>query len=229
MSGHIERTKWRCDSRGMVLLIQDTTELNYSGHRNKQGMGYLRGSQTQGLLLHTTLATSWDGTPLGVVDQQLWAREGRGTRMQRREIAQKESGRWIESLKRSEARLRADTEIVTIADREADIYELLSCERRAKSDYLIRTRHDRQVKTDPEAPSQSLYQLLENSATAAYIHLSLKRTPRRPARELGLIVKWVSVWLQPPEHHPQRAKLAPIQVQILSAEEDDWDREDAIL
>jgi hypothetical protein len=128
----------RSECRGVVLAIQDTTELDYSGHRGKRGLGYLRGENTKGVLLHSVLSVGCDGTPLGVLHQRLWARTGRKTLQQRRSSAQKESVRWSESLQATED-LLPTTRLVTIADREADLYEFLAYPRLETSDYLIRS------------------------------------------------------------------------------------------
>jgi hypothetical protein len=124
LSGHVQSTVDRCDGRKVVLAIQDTTELNYSGHRSKRGLGYLRGEETRGALLHSVLAASADGVPLGILHQKMWARQGRKTKQRRRPIEEKESVRWLESQKRSEELLSEKTRVITVADREADIYEL---------------------------------------------------------------------------------------------------------
>jgi hypothetical protein len=171
------------------------------------------------------LSVSVQGTPLGLLHHQLWSRQGRGAERQRRRIGEKESGRWIESLQRTEELLGRYTHILTIADREADLYELLAYERRPHSDYLIRIRHDRQVKVNAADASQSVQQLLYNRPAAGYLRLDLQRTPRRARGEVFLKVNWVSVWLQPPLEHPQREELAPVRVQVLWATEVDGDNE----
>jgi Transposase DNA-binding len=146
----------RSECNQLVLAIQDTTELDYSHHSNKRGLGYLRGANTRGLLLHSVLAVDPGGTPLGILDHQLWARQGRGTQRQRRELVEKESYRWIKSLHQTESLLSPSTHILTIADREADFYDFIAAARRPNSDYLIRIHHDRPVKLNPEDAPRSL-------------------------------------------------------------------------
>ncbi|MGB5969212.1 MAG: IS4 family transposase, partial [Spirulinaceae cyanobacterium] len=57
-----------------MLLIQDTTELDYS-HQHKQGMGRLSGEGRQGLKVHSTLCANTSGVPMGLIGQKVWARE----------------------------------------------------------------------------------------------------------------------------------------------------------
>ena len=67
------------------------------------------------------LAVSSDGVPLGLLEQKDWVREkaqkGKGEKERKREIAEKESQRWLDSLKNSEKLIPKEIEIITIADR----------------------------------------------------------------------------------------------------------------
>jgi len=116
----------------VVLAPQDTTTLNYSTHPMTEGLGPINTVENKavGLLLHDTLAFSEGGTPLGILDAQCWARdsEDRGKRVRRHElpIEQKESMKWLHSF-RKVAQIQAlcpETILVSMGDRESDIYEL---------------------------------------------------------------------------------------------------------
>lgn len=48
-----DRAVERSECWDLVLAIQDTTKLDYSRHRSKRGLGYLRGAETKGVLLHS--------------------------------------------------------------------------------------------------------------------------------------------------------------------------------
>jgi len=196
LDAHVWSAVHRSECRGVVLAIQDTTELDYSRHRGKRGLGYLRGENTKGVLLHSVLSVGYDGTPLGVLHQRLWARTGRKTLQQRRSSAQKESVRWSESLQATED-LLPTKRIVTIADREADLYEFLAYPRLETSDYLIRSHHDRQVKLTPDSAAVPLHQVMRLTRARGCFALQLQRTPRRAGREAIVSVYWESVWLQP--------------------------------
>lgn len=218
-AAHRASTIERIEGYPIVLAIQDTTELDYSHHPKTQGLGYLRGKHTSGMLLHSVLSVSISGVPFGLLDQRLWARTERRSKSKSRLIAQKESGRWLESLKYTEAAVPETTSVITIADREADIYELFNQPRRMWSELLIRVHQDRQVKLTPQGESQSLKQLLKSQASQRYFCLNLKRTPRREAQPVLMSVQWVSVWVQPPVHHANRSQLAPLRLQVVWAVE----------
>jgi hypothetical protein len=63
----------------------------------------------------------------------VWAREKNrrttGHIDRKRAIEQKESHRWLESLELTQQWIPQDKKVVTVADREADIYELLALPR----------------------------------------------------------------------------------------------------
>lgn len=102
LAGHQASVVKRMGGHGTVLAIQDTSELDYSEHRKGTwGIGPISDPEARGLKLHTVLAASDDGVPLGVLHQAMWSRGlNRGVRKERRlrSIEEKESMRWLESL-----------------------------------------------------------------------------------------------------------------------------------
>src|SRR4051794_9900151 len=116
----------------VVLAIQDTTFFNLTGHKKTRGLGPIgdRSGKRQGLILHSTFAVTPRGLPLGVLTHDCWAREGfRENEYTHEElpIEKKESFRWVEAL-REVSKLTVsqnNSMVVTIADRECDIYEFL--------------------------------------------------------------------------------------------------------
>jgi len=79
LEAHRASVQERMQSSGVVLAIQDTTDLNFTHHRSKDfesGFG-LTSSQSyvRGLNVHTTFGVSGEGVPLGVLDQQVWSRD----------------------------------------------------------------------------------------------------------------------------------------------------------
>ena len=76
-AAHRASTIDRIEGYPIVLAIQDTTELDYSNHSDTQGLGYLRGENTKGMLLHSVLSVSNSGVSFGLLDQRLWAPTGR--------------------------------------------------------------------------------------------------------------------------------------------------------
>ncbi|MBD2181895.1 transposase [Planktothrix sp. FACHB-1355] len=67
IAAHRESTIERALEHPLVLAIQDTTELDYSHHRHKQGLGPISNSKANGLKLHSVLCVSDEGVPLGLL------------------------------------------------------------------------------------------------------------------------------------------------------------------
>jgi len=115
--------------------VQDTTELDWTAHPATTGLGPLAHPAHQGLLVHTTLALTPERLPLGLLAQQVWARDpatiGQRTTRKQRPIAAKESQKWLTSVAAvREAHTRCpQTHFVCIGDREADVYDLFLQER----------------------------------------------------------------------------------------------------
>src|SRR5881397_3654529 len=74
---HRQSTYQRIVEKKIVLCPQDTTSLNYSTHPATENLGPI-GSTKEGiigLIVHDTMAFSIEGTPLGLLDVQCWARD----------------------------------------------------------------------------------------------------------------------------------------------------------
>lgn len=220
LSAHQRRSVERISTHETVLAIQDTSELDFSSHRRTQGLGPLSNPAARGLKVHTVLAASAAGVPLGILHQKVWAREKtrRSDTRRRASIAQKESARWLESLEVSQTLIPRETRVITIADREADMYELFGHPRRINSEFLIRAAQNRSTKADTfSANVQPLFAAIRQAPCQGQLSLELQRTPRRAAREATLSIRFTHLWLQPPAH---LKSLSPIAVDVILAEED---------
>lgn len=158
---HVEATRRRIAERDIVLLVQDTTEIDLTRPQKQvTGAGPLDDGPRRGAFLHPLHALTPDGTPLGTVYARAWMRDdapppSKSEREHRRKhtpIEEKESHRWVETLRnaREEAQRAPQTKLVCIADSEADIYELLA-EAQAEShrpDFIVRACQDRALQEE---------------------------------------------------------------------------------
>lgn len=144
MAPHWEQTQQRMRDHPLMLCLQDTTELNFNGQQIT-GLGPLSYEVQRGMYLHPTYAVTPERLPLGVIDAWMWAREMRDADGVRPGL--KESGRWIEGYGRI-AEMAAEmpgTRLVYVADREADMMELMKYaqDNGNPADWLIRAKTDR--------------------------------------------------------------------------------------
>jgi hypothetical protein len=161
LQGHIDATRQRVAQQAVVLLVQDTTELDWTRPEQQvEGAGPLDGDTRRGAFLHPLHAFTPDGTPLGTLQARTWARaEGvvcaSLSRAQRAAIPieAKESYRWIETLRQAqvEAGNCPGVHCVCLADSEADIYELLAEGMAAPPDvdWIVRACQDRALCPTP--------------------------------------------------------------------------------
>jgi len=210
---HFEATRQRLAGERRVLAVQDTTSLNYSTHRATDDLGPIGSEKegTLGLWLHSTLAFNTEGTPLGLLDVQCWARDGRefGKRHERkkRSIEEKESVKWLKSFRAvAEVQRRTPgTRLVSVGDREADIYELFQA---ALADpdgpgLLIRAEQDRLLAEGQE----HVWPWLEQQPAAGVQEIRVPRRGAQAARVARLEVRLAQVTLQPPRTRPHLPEL----------------------
>lgn len=72
LAPHFDRTRERAAEHAVVLVHQDTTSLDYTRHRATEGLGPLSLPFLRGLWVHSALAATPDGVPLGLVHQERW-------------------------------------------------------------------------------------------------------------------------------------------------------------
>ena len=204
LKSHYEATAQRIQKEKVVLAVQDTTQLNYAGHLMTQGLGPVGTKQdgAVGLFVHDTLAVTPDGTPLGLLDVQCWARDGKefGKRVRRHElpIEKKESWKWIQSYRAVEKlqRCSPETLLISVGDREADIYELFASAREhGKGPHvLVRARQSRMLAEG----HGKLWSTLQATPIIGNTEVMIPRRGNQPARKTTLEVRFMKATLQPP-------------------------------
>jgi hypothetical protein len=204
LRAHIESSIQRIQSHPVILAVQDTSTLNYTSHP-PVGVGPVNTTKdkTVGLLMHDTMAFTPEGVPLGLLDVQCWARDPRpaGRTPPRRElpIEEKESFKWLASY-RAVAEIQKicpDTMLVSVGDREADIYDLFheALRNQENPKLLVRAERSRKRKAD----QQPLWLKMSAEALAGTIQLALPGKASRPARTAVIQVRYAELMLSPPK------------------------------
>lgn len=220
---HAQKTAERSAQHQVVLDLQDTTKLDFTSQRSIRKKG-VRNPLSEGLWVHTSLCATTQGVPLGVLHQKTWTRENpqKGNKETQKE---KESQKWVESVLAVQKWLPKGCQVITIGDREADIYELLTAIASQGGDFIIRAFHNRVVEiANPEGSeekeSQKLSQALAERDPLGKLKLSIPRAPSRKAREAILTIKVCRIKLSPPRNHPNRQNLPSMEVTAILAEEE---------
>jgi hypothetical protein len=205
LAGHAEETARRSMQYPVVLVAQDTTEINLTDHPATQGMGYLASSKCRGLLLHTLLAISPTGVPLGVVRQFTWTRPleqlGKRHRRHKTPLKEKESQRWLDGLAATAERLSQHPHVVLVGDRESDLFDLFVAPRPGNVDLLVRVcRERRRV----EHPAQYLDAALAREPARGTVQIEISARANREARTAPMAVRWLSLEVHAPANGPKR-------------------------
>lgn len=225
---HRQQTIRRMKQESTVLIVQDTTELNFSTRTHCEGLGQIgtnqTGAQSRGLDLHSCLAVGQSGLPLGVLRLVGYAPESAKGKDPRRPIEEKESYRWLEGYEDATAiaAMLPDTRVISVADREADMFELFDLRRGQtgrKAELLVRAKFDRCL----EESDQKLFDELAVAPPATTVtipvprqreHIAKPSAPGRPAlaaREAKVQVRFKEVTLSAPRT-PQTGNKSPLKL-----------------
>ena len=136
----------------VLLMPQDTTEINFSNLKAASGMGNIGTRKTDmGILAHSAIAVSEAGMVYGLMAQKIWVRpteeHGKSSNRGKLPIEAKESYKWLETMENAGASFPEGTMVVHICDREGDIYEFFCKANGDGNNYLCRRRHDRKIES----------------------------------------------------------------------------------
>lgn len=185
---------------GTVLLVQDTTTLDFSAHPATTDLGPIGPSDhAHGLFLQTVLAVRpADRLPLGVLGAEPFVRspapagETRADRTKR----DRESDIWGELAARIGAP-PAGTTWVHVADRGGDCYGFFAAVQTIGADFLVRVVQNRRV-TRPDGTPAKLVDTLRAQPPATTRPLTVPAHDDQPARDTEVAVSWAAMTLQPP-------------------------------
>src|SRR5260370_11032222 len=140
------RTAAACVER-RVLLVQDTTEINFSGRDGKRrGFGPAGDGETSGYFIHPVIAVDVESEAVvGLVDAAIWTRaEGQAGRRRSRVLEAKESARWLAACQSAARSLSGASALTMVADREGDIYPLFA-RKPAGLELIVRAAQNRNL------------------------------------------------------------------------------------
>ena len=190
-----------------VLVINDTTEINYETHRsylstNDKDLGPVGNNIDIGFFCHPGMVVdASNGVALGFSYLKLWNRswdkESKKARnYKNQEIEEKESFRWIECGLESKEILKLAKQITIVADRESDIYEEFYIAPDERANVIIRSRGDRKL-ADTD---KTLYETISEKEVQETYHLHVCKTGKRKARDTEIEVKYGKALLRKPQN-----------------------------
>jgi hypothetical protein len=217
-AGHRQRVLDAMHQPGIALLVEDTTDLSWSGKRPITGLGPIGNARKglQGFLLHSVLAVRWNGEAraagarrppvevLGLADQLYEVRTprpaGEVPSSHARLSRARESGMWMRAGERvGEAPRPGPTRWIRVCDRGADIYEeLVSCKALGHG-FRIRAAQNRAVLDAKTGNSAGrIFETARARAALGSCALELRARPKQKARVAHLKVSATRVLIRPP-------------------------------
>jgi hypothetical protein len=222
LAPHIAQTLDRMRQIPVVLAVQDTTEFNLSHLPATEGLGYGSGRHERGFIMHSLLAVTPEGLPLGVLGMKTWVRPkekfGKKLHPRTRPIEEKESIKWIEGIEHLAA-LKArctKTRLVGVGDRESDLYELFTHDRPDGVDWLVRATRNRRVMH----PEEYLWDTLLATAPVGNTELLVPARGNVPQRTARLTLRCTAVRLRPPTRRKSQSRLQQTDVFAIHALEE---------
>lgn len=195
---------------GVVLYIQDTTELDYTQHQRTSGLGRIGDDQGRGLLAHSCLAVvPSETTPqiLGMAAQSVWTRpaqpfKGHETRAQRA-ARDKESDVWAEVVEQIGAAPAGGSQFVSVGDRASDIFSYVRRARATAWHVLLRVTQNRVI-TRPDGRPDKLLDYVRRLPATARQRVELRGRDGKPKRRVEFQVADSEVLLCAPQTGPER-------------------------
>jgi len=214
LAGHFLSTRSRfAATQGPILVLQDTTEFTYQRERPEQ-IGVMhslncgkdkyggRAMRTVcGLLMHSSLAVTLEGLPLGLAAIKFWTRSKfKGTAALKKKInptrvpiEEKESFRWLENMRQSIALFGDPARCIHVGDRESDIYELFCTAHELGTHFLVRSCVDRLAGDGEHTIAAEM-----NEAEISGLHEVEVRDSKGKAETVAVAVKYRRIRVLPP-------------------------------
>jgi hypothetical protein len=189
LATHRKRTMQRMMSHPLALVVQDTTDLNFSRRPQTTGLGVVGSNQTGakslGLKLHSSVVLTPEGLPLGILRSVAEAPEPKGEGEKQsagRPMEEKKSFRWVQGLRDcvAAAEEMPETRLLMVADREGDIFELLAEAEatRKRVGVLVRAAHNRRL----EGQEEKLWERLQASRNETCLEVTIPRQRSKQAK-----------------------------------------------
>lgn len=231
---HWEATRQRMEEHNVVLLVQDSTNLDYTSHP-PEGSGPLTFPNQRGYLDHTQLAITPEGLCLGVADVEIIARSdddfGNSKKRESDPLETKEVFRWLQGYRRA-CRVQQQTpgtQIVSVADTEGDLYEIFveAQQQQQVADFVIRAGKTRSLpELNTDAPGRTYLKLQEEIQKAEVVtirEIELQRTPKREARRTRLEIRAQTMCIKQPH---RKGRLPEVELNVVLVREIDPPDED---
>ncbi|MGG4610345.1 IS4 family transposase [Providencia sp. Me31A] len=187
----------------LLLAIEDTTTLSYNHRSIQSDLGHVnQGNRHRGLLAHSILLFAPETLDvIGLIEQQRWTRDikTRGIRRKglKRPYEEKEGYKWERASRNMAARLgTAMANVISVCDREADIYDYLTYKIANQQRFVVRSMMSRHI----EEGSDKLYHFASELQSVEQRQIQIAQRGGRKASQVTLDVKYAAVTIKAPSN-----------------------------
>ena len=235
MRPHVQQTREALAKPARVLLIQDTTEVDYQPHPSTSGLGPIGNGSHHGDLVQSVLAVvPGSRQVLGLAQQEPFLRQSAPageTKWQREQREQRESQVWERSV-RAIGAPPLGVQWIHVGDRASDMFPFLRACLEQGCDFVVRASSDRRVDLlveqaeQPVAPRSHhkqppgqtaplhLFEVVRGWAVQGEQDLELEASKERKARTAHLAISFGRVRLLPARMQ-EKTDLRPIVVEVV--------------
>ncbi|WP_207462932.1 IS4 family transposase [Azospirillum sp. SYSU D00513] len=208
-------TARRCFGRAHVLVLQDTTEINYQHHaRSKRGLGPVGNGRDQGLFVHGLLAVDAEGGGcLGLVDAMPWVRTPRVGDHRTLPVEDKESRRWLLGAAMAATLTGMARQVTVIGDRESDLYEIFARRPHERCHVLVRACRNRTL-----AGGRRLYERLDALPACLGYQVAVPPRAGRPGHSARVLVRYGEVTIPRPRRSREAVREVALSAVTVSEE-----------
>ncbi|MFL5697662.1 MAG: IS4 family transposase [Ktedonobacteraceae bacterium] len=234
---HVQQTRQAAREQPQVLLIQDTTEVDYQQHPTTTGLGPIGNGSHHGYLVQSVLAVRPSTREvLGLAHQEPFLRQPapKGETAWQRKQRERESQVWERSVQ-AIGSPPPGVQWIHVGDRGSDMFPLLWLCRQLQCDCVVRAAQDRNVdllveqgeapvaarshhKRPPEQSGeptpQHLRAVVRSWSAQGEQELALEASKQVQARSADVRISWGSLRLLPPRS-PQQAEQRPLVVWVV--------------
>jgi hypothetical protein len=204
---HWLQTRAEMAKHPLVLILHDTSEIDFTGHTALEGAGPIGDGKGRGFLQHNSLAVVPEPRQvLGLAYQQWHVRQEapEHEHTSKRKQRDRESLLWMNGIE-AIGRPPEGTRWVDVGDRGADIYEAMVASQAQGHDFLFRVTQNRQVWTTPQR--EELVGLRDYVCSLPSKGRDIVDIPcrgGRAGRQAEVEMTAAPVWIPAPSGTPQR-------------------------
>ena len=222
MQPHLHQTREQATGEDVVLLVQDSTDIDLSHRRKISGVGQIGNERGRGFFVQTVLAVRPETREvLGCMAQEPFVRipapEGE-QRSQRRKREERETDVWMRQVQ-AIGTPESGSLWVHVGDRGADMFPFFQACRSTQTHFLVRAAQNRRVQESEEEISYSLTQARAFPSQASRV-LELPARHGHQKRSAQLQLAFGQMTLLPPRHEPRAGK-EPLTVWVIRV----WEEE----